>query len=426
LLAKQAVKPAAGSLTQSATIAAISTYLRALAGTITPTGAIARAITYAKSLVSAVTPAGSLAKSAARFLAGTVTSAGAIARGQFRAFVGALTPSGNLLRSLSKSLAGAVTSAGSIARQVRKLAAGAFTPMGALQILGGLVLVLAGSVMPSGAVMRVTSKGLAALLALAGTTLKQAVKSLLGSSAPNGALLPVRTIVRLLSGVIAPAGSLAKLAYRLLSSTVAAAGVLLKSSARTLSGSITSAGAYAKAVAKSAACLLSVSGVMQVLSGLSLILSGTIIPTGAATRQASRFLSGAATLAGTTVRAAAKSMVSTVLPDGAITTLKIIFRALLGSITPSGSRARTVQKFIAGFAGLSGGLAKSVRRFFAGIISGVGAFVGHLVSGSTQQISVTVSESALTRATAAEAELVTVNAGCAAVMVVTINEAIGG
>jgi hypothetical protein len=75
---------------------------------------------------------------------------------------------------------------------------------------------------------------------------------------------------------------------------------------------------------------------------------------------------------------------------------------------------------------LSGGLAKSVRRFFAGIISGVGAFVGHLVSGSTQQISVTVSESALTRATAAEAELVTVNAGCAAVMVVTINEAIGG
>lgn len=101
---------------------------------------------------------------------------------------GSITPTGALVKTTTKKLAGAITPAGALIKAITKALAGAITPAGAL--LAALLFPLTGAIAP------------------AGDLVVRRVKFLTGAIAPAGAL--ARSITKVLSGAITPTGALSR------------------------------------------------------------------------------------------------------------------------------------------------------------------------------------------------------------------------
>lgn len=137
-----------------------------------------------------------------RFVAQAAAGGGGTA--YFITPAGTLTPSGSIVKLTDKRLGGTVTPAGGLIKLADKRAAGTLTPAGAIAKL--VAKPLGGSLSPAGAL-----------------TLQRVVQlALAGSFTPTGAL--VKTTAKALTGSLAPAGTLRKLVARLLSGTVAPTG----------------------------------------------------------------------------------------------------------------------------------------------------------------------------------------------------------
>ena len=204
---------------------------------------------------------------------------------------GSMAPSGAQTRRTSKTPAGSVTPAGVTSRLTSK------TP--------------AGSVTPTGATSRRTSKYPAGALGLA------------------GALAAVRTVLASVGGALAPAGSLARSTAKGLAGSVGLAGALVRSTAKSLAGALGLAGALATqlvggVIEQAVGGTLALAGTLA--RATSITVSGTLAPAGSIARQIGKSLAGALGLAGSMVASwfsPSAPKLDVTLSDAAQTTLTI-------------------------------------------------------------------------------------------------------
>jgi hypothetical protein len=175
-----------GALTPAAVLAVVRAVLRTFAGTLTPVGSMARQI--GKPLSAALTPTAVLVRFALKSVSGMVPAAATLVtvKAILRAFTGVLAPVGGLARQTGKRVSGVVALSGSVVRGVLTVLRGTLSPVGAVGTLKAIQRVFAGTLQPSGALVRVALKGLGGVVVAGGVVLKSVVKVLTGVLASVG------------------------------------------------------------------------------------------------------------------------------------------------------------------------------------------------------------------------------------------------
>lgn len=214
--------------------------------------------------------------------------------------------------------AGVLVPTGALVRDTSKVYLGGATPSGFLGKSSNTTW--AGSVTPAGAEVRDTSKNVA------------------GSAGSAGSL--IRGAQSTLNGFLDPTGAIARLADKAIGGTVTLAGSISHAIAVVVSGVITPIGTLAK--------------------DISVFFAGGLTPTGSLStiRAVLVTFAGAIGLSGAITRLTDKGAGGVVAPSGVIGF--DIAAVLRGSITPLGSLGKLTSKFWSGVVGLAGTLAQIV------------------------------------------------------------------
>lgn len=201
---------------------------------------------------------------------------------------------------------------------------------------------------------------------------------------PGGVIAPVGTLAKLaskpLGGNATPTGAIAKLAAKALSGSTGPAGALAKMAAKVLGGGTSPAGALTRQAQKSATGSTTPTGTIARLT--SKVLAGTTSPSGALRKLVAKTLTGATTPSGAVALAKVilLTLAGSIAPSGALR--RQAQKALAAGITPTGSVRKTSSKTFGGNVTPTGALGKTISRLFAGTISPVGA-LARAVSSAT-------------------------------------------
>jgi hypothetical protein len=210
-----------------------------------------------------------------------------------------------------------------------------------------------------------------------------------GVIAPAGAL--AKSTSKPLSGAMTPSGALAKSAQVAKAGTIAPTGALAKSTSKPLSGAVTPSGALVRLTAKLLGGTITPSGALALARVILKALAGSITPAGALIKVPTKALTGAATPTGALVRSAAKSFAAAITPAGALAKLtakrytgsitpagalgltRVVLRSFAGTVSSAGALTRQTRKQLAGAATPAGSLRRSATKTLAGIVVPAGA-----------------------------------------------------
>jgi hypothetical protein len=363
-----------------------STYASALTFTQTITEA-ATGTTFNQSVGGGFTPSASLLKTATKIVAAGITPAGVVVRSVARSVAGTINPAGAVLKSVNKTFAGTVTSTGVLAasRLTFRNNAGSITPTGTL--LRQAQKLLSGTVAPVGALVRQARMNLVGTVTPSGALQRSTTKRLTGSVTPTGIVTAIKVVLSFLVGSVTPAGALLRSTVKLLSGVVTSAGALIRRAAKSVSGALVPTGALVRSVFKLLIAALTPTGALQRRMNKS--FAATITPTGALFRSISKLLSGAVSSAGALVRTPRKLLIGIIGPTGMLATLGGNQLSLAGGIAPSGALVRRVTKLLTGALIPAGVLLRSVAKSLSGTVSSSGA----LVRSTTKRLSGTLTPS---------------------------------
>lgn len=147
----------------------------------------------------------------------------------FVAVAGAITATGSLVKKIGKSLLGSSTGVGIEAKLTRKSAfTGSSTPTGGVSFGVALTQFISGSSTASGALVKLTRKGLVGAITATGAVVKKTTKAFSGSITATGGIVR-KAITKSFAGAITATGAIAS-SYRVLQSIAGSA---------TASGSVT-------------------------------------------------------------------------------------------------------------------------------------------------------------------------------------------
>jgi hypothetical protein len=192
-------------------------------------------------------------------------------------------------------------------------------------------------------------------------------------------------------GTVTPTGSVAKQPARSLSGVVASSGTALKMLARTLTGSITPAATLIKQLARALVGTVASAGTLVGLKVSFKSLAGSVTPTGIINRLTARSLTGSVTPAGIITRSMTRLVAGVVTPVGDV--IKSTRRLLAGGVTPSGTLVTGVVflRALSGTVASAGTLLKLVAKPLAGTVTPTGVIrrlITRLLSGSLLPIGV--------------------------------------
>jgi len=206
---------------------------------------------------------------------------------------------------------------------------------------------VAGSMTPTGAIVKQAGRHQAGSSTPTGSVVKQVAKALAGSTTPSGAL--AERVGKSFAGSTTPAGSLVKQISKALAGTTTPTGALVRQIGKVLAGSTTPTGALVKRVSKNLAGSITPTGALAAIKAAILNIAGSITATGALVKRAGKALAGSSTPAGSLV--------------------KQISKALSGSVTPTGALAKTIGKALAGVISSIVGALVNVYQAGAGVIA---------------------------------------------------------
>lgn len=203
-LSRQVAKALSGSLDSIGLI--IKQVNTAYSGQLTPPGGISSQVQ--TRLAGSITPSGILAnvRVAVLALAGAITPAGNLIRQVNKLLSGLLTPVGNLIKQVNTSYAGQLTPPGGIASQVQTRLSGSVTPGGTLANIKVAILSVAGSIVPTGALVFQVNKILSGIITPTSNLIKQVSTAYSGQMTPVGGI--VKNVSTFLNGAIGPVGTL--------------------------------------------------------------------------------------------------------------------------------------------------------------------------------------------------------------------------
>jgi hypothetical protein len=197
----------------------------ALSGAIAPSAALAKK-THA-TYEGATSPAGVLGKRVHVMYEGAIAPSAALAKKTHATHEGAVTPSGALTKEPQIALEGTITPSSDLSAFVRKALSGSLTPSGDLSFLARVLL--EGVVAPAGALAKKASTTYEGAIAPGGVldTAFIAVRSFAGTITPSGAVIR-KAVAKRLTGTIAPAGALTSRLFKALAGVIVPVGALSK------------------------------------------------------------------------------------------------------------------------------------------------------------------------------------------------------
>lgn len=238
---------------------------------------------------------------------------------------------------------------------------------GLLTLLVGVILT--GVVTPAGTVLKAFGRLWGGAVAPSGLTVRQAQTSQAGSLTPAGGLL--RQVRKLLTGSLTPGGTVATIRTVLLSlaGTLTPGGVVNRQVRLIAGGAVQPVGTALKSVRRVFGGVVTPSGTIAFIGTLLLSVAGSLTPSGTVSRRINRLLAGSLGPGGSVSRLVSKGLSGTVAPSGTAAQIISNVLAIAGALTPSGVVGRRVNKVLSGSLEISGGLGKRASRLFNGALS---------------------------------------------------------
>jgi hypothetical protein len=173
-------KGVAGTLSSSGALSAIRTVLMAIAGVLGLSGTATKRTATTKA--GTLTSAGAATKQTRREVAGTLSPSATLnsIRTFLRTVAGTLGMSGDATKQTRSTKAGVLTSAGNITKQTHTITSGVLGSSGALARARTAVLALAGVLSMSGAAMKQTNTSTGGVLASSGSITKRISRTVAG------------------------------------------------------------------------------------------------------------------------------------------------------------------------------------------------------------------------------------------------------
>lgn len=169
-----------------------------------------------------------------------------------------------------------------------------------------------------------------------------------GTVTPTGALLKLSS--KFFLGSSTPVGTLLKRPTKLPTGTITPGpGLLVRKPILLRGGTITPTGALTKFISVFKTGLITPAGVLRKTIQFGTPFSGLIAPVGALLKQPGKLLTGLITPTGTVQALLRKNFLGSITPTGQLR--KGLFKALAGTITPVGTIRKSVVKFFSGFLG---------------------------------------------------------------------------
>jgi hypothetical protein len=215
----------------------------------------------------------------------------------------------------------------------------------------------AGTVTPTGSLLKLALKALAGTVTPAGAETRNTNKPLAGSVTPSGSLVAVKVKTQSAAGTVTPTGSLVKLALKALAGTVTPTGSQTRNVGKVLAGGVTPTGIETRKTLKTSAGSVTPTGALGAIKGIGQACAGTIAPSGSLTRAISKLVAGTITPAGTQTRKTSKLVAGATSssgtcakstgkrPDGTVTptsTLGAVFIPAGGTVTYLGTGTLTL------------------------------------------------------------------------------------
>ncbi len=311
---------------------------------------------------------------------------------------GSLSPSGALVRQTRKAGAGALTPTGQLAKLAQRLFIAAISPAGALR--KSVRLFIGGAISPAALLNFLRTIFLAGAISPNGSLVNLVNRAFAGAVSPAGSL--AKSVRRAFSGAITPTGAveIVRAFVLYLAGAISPAGLLTKKVARTITGSITPVGALAKSVFLRFTGAISPAGAIEVLRAFVLYLAGAITPTGTTSKFLNRSLSGLASPTGLVRKSASAAFSGAISPAGSAA--KAGSKSLSGALALAGQlQGFLVHKRLAGTAAPTG----SVRKFVSRLLTGALTLAGNLIKstlGGFAKLDVEVADRDVFKATLAD------------------------
>lgn len=279
---------------------------------------------------------------------------------------GSIGPSGALLKQPNKLMGGGITPAGALLKRPGKLLAGALTPSGVL--LTKPFKIFAGSITPTGALTKQPGKIISGSVTPSGTVKKQPNKLFAGAIGPVGSLLKSIS-TRVMGGTVSFVGGLIKQPKKLFSGSIGPTGSLLKQLAKLLSGAIGPTGALLKQPRKLLSGVLSFAGDMTVFRVIFIAVGGALSFIGTLSKQPNKLFGGSVQPVGALLKQPFKLLAGSISPSGALSTIRTKLLQLAGSLSFSGTLTKTPKKLYVGTVSFVGSLLKQPAKHFSGTLT---------------------------------------------------------
>lgn len=269
-----------------------------------------------------------------------------------QAAAGTITPSGALVRLAQKVVSGAIASAGALARLAQRFLSGSIASAGTL--VRATQKKLSGTIASTGSLSTSITivQTFSGVIASSGVLVRQAQGSLSGTITSTGSLLTRISVVQTFVGSIASAGSLIRQTQALLSGAITSSGSLATNIAYTFTGTITSAG--------------------SLIRQAQIQISAVATPVGSLARSATQALAGALTPSGALYSTPQKAFSGTLSFTGSLATQSLGILLAAGAITPTSILAFLAQKVFSRSLGSSGSTTKEAQTSYIGVLSPAG------------------------------------------------------
>lgn len=182
------------------------------------------------------------------------------------------------------------------------------------------------------------------------------------------------------SGSVTPTGALTKQTSKSFAGAFTPTGAITRMTGKALGGTLTPTGAISRDISK--LLVGSTTPTSTTNKQTTKTYSGTVAPTGDPIKQWQHQMGGAFDPSGGAIKQAQKVFTGSMTPTGALTAIRTVLVSLVGAITPSGAMTKQVGKSLSGVITPTATLLKQIAKFFTGIFAPSGA-VSAFTPGST-------------------------------------------
>lgn len=373
------VKDFIGTITSSGSI--IKEAQSNLVGSLSLIGILSTIKAVLHTITGSIASSGQTRSGVQNILSGVVFSSGQRVSDIAATMVGTITSSGSALKDISTQIAGTILHAGSIVSNVQKNISGILTFSGITNNIKTILQTVTGVLNNSAVIVNSIQKQLLGSISFTGTLQSYIDIIVAGVSNLAGVVSNIAQGANeiLVTGVINPAGSVAKSITQDIIANINSIGTITTSVLKDLLGSITFSGI----ISNTKVVLLNILGAITSSSTYTNVInktvSGIISLPGNITRNILTNVTGIVNNSASIIKSITSSTSGILTFSGIATSIRTILLQVIGTITFSSSIIRRVVNNISGAISSSSNISIDIVKFISSSLSSVGSTTKNLI-----------------------------------------------